>query len=100
MSRKFKVSGIPTLILLDGETGAALTADGRSIVAEDPEGVQFPWKPKPLSELIGNKFVGTGLKDVGMEAIEGKVLGLYFSAHWVSPFKSLSCIILLCLYKL
>ena len=84
LSRKFKVSGIPTLILLDGETGAVLTADGRSIVAEDPEGTQFPWKPKPLSELIGEEFVTTGLKEVGKEAIEGKVLGLYFSAHWVS----------------
>ncbi|XP_065891038.1 nucleoredoxin-like [Dysidea avara] len=85
LSRKFKVSGIPTLILLDGETGAVLTADGRSIVAEDPEGTQFPWKPKPLSELIGEEFVTTGLKEVGKEAIEGKVLGLYFSAHWCGP---------------
>jgi len=84
LSRKFKVSGIPTLILLDGETGAVLTADGRSIVAEDPNGENFPWKPKPLSELIGDKFVDTSMKEVGLEKIEGKVLGLYFSAHWVS----------------
>lgn len=67
-----------------------MTNDGRSIVQDDSEGVQFPWKPKPLSELIGDKFVshasevGKEASEVGKEAIEGKVLGLYFSAHWVS----------------
>lgn len=60
-----------------------MTNDGRSIVQDDSEGVQFPWKPKPLSELIGDKFVSHA-SEVGKEAIEGKVLGLYFSAHWVS----------------
>ena len=84
MSRKYKVSGIPTLVLLEADTGKTITTDGRSIVAEDPNGENFPWKPKPLSELIGDKFITTDMKEVGSEAIEGKILGLYFSAHWVS----------------
>ena len=86
LSRKFKVSGIPTLVLLEADTGKTITTDGRSIVVEDPEGVNFPWKPKPLAELIGDKFIHNNMKEVGVEAIEGKVLGLYFSAHWVSVF--------------
>ena len=86
MSRKYKVSGIPTLVLLEADTGKTITTDGRSIVAEDPNGDNFPWKPKPLTELIGDKFIKNDKKEVGKEAIEGKVLGLYFSAYWVSVF--------------
>ena len=71
---------------MEADTGKVITTDGRSIVVEDPEGANFPWKPKPLSELIGEKFVTKEKKEVGSEAIEGKVLGLYFSAHWVSIF--------------
>lgn len=84
LSRKYKVSGIPTLVLLEADTGKVITTDGRSIVAEDPEGANFPWKPKPLSELIGENFISGDKKEVGRKAIEGKILGLYFSAHWVS----------------
>ncbi|EGB12089.1 hypothetical protein AURANDRAFT_16440, partial [Aureococcus anophagefferens] len=29
LSRKFKVQGIPTFVLVDGETGELITADGR-----------------------------------------------------------------------
>lgn len=78
------MSGIPTLVLLEADTGKTITTDGRSIVVEDPEGANFPWKPKPLSELIGEKFITNDKKEVGNDAIEGKILGLYFSAHWVS----------------
>ena len=71
-------------MLLEADTGKVITTDGRSIVAEDSTGANFPWKPKPLSELIGDKFINGEKKEVGIEAIEGKILGLYFSAHWVS----------------
>ena len=88
MSRKYKVSGIPTLVLLEADTGKTITTDGRSIVAEDPEGMNFPWKPKPLAELIGDKFIKNNAEKVGGDAITGKVLGLYFSAHWVRTISS------------
>lgn len=83
LSKKFKVEGIPTFVLLDAD-GNVITTSGREEVGSDPKGENFPWKPKPLSELIGDKFQG---KDgmVGLEAIKGKVLGIYFSAHWCPP---------------
>jgi nucleoredoxin len=55
LSRQFGVQGIPTLVILDPNTGNLITQDGRAEVEEDPEGLKFPWKPeppKPLEPLI------------------------------------------------
>lgn len=83
LSKKFKVRGIPTFVILD-KTGQVLTADGRSKVSSDPNGQSFPWKPKTFREVMGNSFrKGDAL--VGEEAIAGKTLGIYFSAHWCPP---------------
>ncbi|XP_067671480.1 nucleoredoxin-like [Haliotis asinina] len=41
---KFGVTGIPTLVLLDGKTGEMITKDGRGVVQTDPNGDKFPWK--------------------------------------------------------
>merc|ERR1719326_269336 len=56
LSKKFKVRGIPTLVILDAD-GSVITTDGRSAVSEDPTGAAFPWKPKPVSELLGGELV-------------------------------------------
>lgn len=84
LSKSFKVTGIPTLVFLDGKTGNLITVDGRSIVAEDPKGLDFPWTPKDVTELIP----GPLLKDTKGEMtqwseLKEDVIGLYFSAHWV-----------------
>merc|ERR1711977_662116 len=55
LSKKFKVQGIPTLVILDAE-GNVITKDGRSKVASDPKGAQFPWKPPSFADIIGEKF--------------------------------------------
>ncbi len=51
LSSKFKVNGIPTLVVLDGQTGEVITSDGRAAVDEDPEGSEFPWRPKSVAEV-------------------------------------------------
>ena len=86
-------------MLLEADTGKVITTDGRSIVVEDSEGVQFPWKPKPLAELIGDKFITNDKKEVGSEAIDGKILGLYFSAHWVNAVLYISNFIMRILFS-
>jgi len=48
LSDKYQIEGIPTLILLDGNSGEILNENGDpdrvSHVAEDPDGIKFPWK--------------------------------------------------------
>jgi len=62
LSNKYKVQGIPTLVLLD-EDGNVITTDARNKIPADRAGVGFPWRnpivsiyltfvPKPLRILI------------------------------------------------
>uniref|UniRef100_A0A7S4P5Z5 Thioredoxin domain-containing protein n=1 Tax=Paramoeba aestuarina TaxID=180227 RepID=A0A7S4P5Z5_9EUKA len=84
LSKKYGVQGIPTLVLLDNQ-GNVLTKDGRSAITQNPGG--YPWPARTLSDMLGTSFVskeGT----VGKEAIEGKYLGLYFSASWCPPCRA------------
>merc|ERR1719164_224026 len=86
LSSKFKVRGIPTLVILDTD-GTTITTDGRSAVSEDPTGEAFPWKPKPLSETLGGDLVldGQAGAKVPIADLASKHLLLYFSAHWCPP---------------
>lgn len=45
LSKKFEVSTIPKLVLLDGDTGKIICSNAKDqIMHLDPEGVNFPWK--------------------------------------------------------
>lgn len=94
LSSKFKVQGIPTLVFLDGETGALITSEGRSKVTTDPKGENFPWHPIPLSELMKGP-VQSKEGEVQLEkAIEGKITGIYFSAHWCPPCRGFTPVLI------
>jgi len=86
LSKKFKVEGIPTLVIVDGE-GNTITTDGVSAVSEDPVGNDFPWKPKSMQELMEGAVLKKESATVDIKsAFEGKAaVGLYFSAHWCPP---------------
>ena len=84
LSKRFKVSGIPSLVFVT-DTGELITTDGRSAIMDDPEGAEFPWTPKTFAESLGTSFIGQGGETVSEEAIRGKTLGIYFSAHWCPP---------------
>jgi len=91
LSKKYKVQGIPSLVIIDAK-GQTITTDGRSAVIKDPEGTNFPWKPKPFSEIIGKRFL-KGDAEVGAEAFAGKTLAIYFSAHWCPPCRGFTPIL-------
>ncbi len=53
LSQAFGVQGIPTLVVLD-EDDKVITKGGRGAVDADPDGLEFPWRPKPFEKLNGN----------------------------------------------
>lgn len=88
LSKKYKVQGIPSFIILDGK-GEVITKDGRSKVTMDAEFKNFPWKPVPVDKCLSNLLTSDN-KVVSFEesGAKDKVLGLYFSAHWCGPCRS------------
>jgi len=88
LSKQFKVQGIPSVIILNAE-GKVITKEGRAAISSDPTGEDFPWTPKTFQEIMkGATFLSEGGKRVNAEALNGKTLGLYFSAHWCPPCKA------------
>ncbi|KAK3248794.1 hypothetical protein CYMTET_41752 [Cymbomonas tetramitiformis] len=88
LSKKFKVSGIPSLVILDDE-GKVITTDGRGAVTDSEFIANFPWSPPTLEDVLGDRFVDQDGKDVTLSSLTsaGKNIGLYFSAHWCPPCK-------------
>jgi len=88
LSKKFKVSGIPSLVLLDGRTGKTINKDGRSALGNDPKGAKFPWVPPTIASAIGSRLVKPDGTEVdAAAALGGKTYAVYFSAHWCGPCK-------------
>jgi len=108
LSKEYDISGIPTLVLLD-EDGSLLTADGRSLLMSTQFGeLKAKVTEKRLAEqrfndqllvLKSNPFKPSAFfndrsivdKDgnsISATALEGKIIGLYFSAHWCGPCRS------------
>jgi len=98
LSSKFGVRGIPSLIMLEAETGKVIGKDCRSAVAQDGA-AGFPWADPTVKgalaeyEAKGGKLrrcAGAGDK-AGEETTateivaSGKHLLLYFSASWCGP---------------
>jgi len=50
LSNAMNVEGIPSFVIVDKD-GSVITKDGRAAVTEDPTGAEFPWYPKPVSNL-------------------------------------------------
>jgi nucleoredoxin len=91
VNKKDKVQGIPTLVILDGATGATITKDGREAVINDPRGNELPWKPPTIWDALGSEFLqGTDGETEDLEEVRGRasVIGLYFSAHWCGPCRN------------
>jgi len=78
------VKGVPVLLLVDADSGSLITDGGRQAVMDDREGTNFPWFPELLSTVLysGPLLKGTEEMDA-RDALQNKVKGIYFSAHWV-----------------
>jgi len=84
LSKKFKVSGIPALIILD-EQGELINKEGRSCVMNDPA----EWKPPTLWEALSGELLSKGGKATVEQLREqSDAIALYFSAHWCPPCRN------------
>jgi nucleoredoxin len=81
LANQYGAQGIPHLVVLDKD-GTVLQQDGVGEVSIDPEGSNFPWRPKALVDLIPNEYLTTDNKRRPMSELDDKYLMLYMSAHW------------------
>jgi predicted DCC family thiol-disulfide oxidoreductase YuxK len=64
------LQGIPHLVILDGDDATVITLDGRTAIAKDQYGLEFPWRartllnmmPKPLKRMVKAQIVKVVLK--------------------------------------
>ena len=80
LSKTFSVTGIPCLVLID-ENGRVITKKGVQAVMAGGQ-KEFPWRPKTPQQLMGPTLVTKSGEVPLAEAIAGKTIALYFSAHW------------------
>lgn len=83
--------GIPHLVILDGDDATVITLDGRTAIAKDQYGLEYPWRartlmnflPKPLKRLVKAQLakVGTSLQNLLQGFIQGIAPGKV--AHWL-----------------
>ena len=105
LDAKYEVSGIPTLVIINGDTGATITDDGRSALFEvefdslnkygeekAKKGAEKKAKLDQLKEkfdlskiFTDNSIIDKEGKDVSLSSFQDKILGIYFSAHWCPP---------------
>ncbi|XP_014808471.1 PREDICTED: nucleoredoxin-like [Calidris pugnax] len=87
---KYRVSNIPSLIFIDASTGKVVCRNGLLVIRDDPEGLEFPWGPKPFSEVVAGPLLRNNGQTLDSTALEGSHVGVYFSAHWCPPCRSLT----------
>jgi len=88
LSKQFKSSSIPALILLDTKTGQVLSKDRCSVIMGETAGEHFPWAPKSLDDLLGEVLInGAGDEVNHVTTLAGKHFTLYVSAQQCPPCK-------------
>lgn len=78
---------IPLLVVIDKD-GAVIVPDGVGEVTLDETGSNFPWRPKPVVELLPADYIDQQKVHHSMQELDDKYLMLYFSAHWCPPCKA------------
>ncbi|RXN03888.1 nucleoredoxin [Labeo rohita] len=87
---KYKVTSIPSLVFIDATTGKVVCRNGLLVVRDDPKGLEFPWGPKPFAEVVAGPLLRNNRQTTDSSALEGSYVGVYFSAHWCPPCRSLT----------
>lgn len=81
LSKKFKVNGIPSLVMLDA-SGNLITDKARGKL-DEPD--TYPWIPPTFADVMKDANIISKDGPVNVSELQGKPLGIYFSAHWCPP---------------
>jgi nucleoredoxin len=89
LSKKYKVQGIPTLVVLDSDL-SLITSKGRDLVTETKSKPTFKfddYRPKKFWDIVGNSpVVDKSGKSMDINDLKANdFIGVYFSAHWCPP---------------
>ncbi|GLV36728.1 hypothetical protein CBL_02437 [Carabus blaptoides fortunei] len=100
LSRRYRIKvGVPTLVLLDVD-GATITCSGKERLVEDPLGDGFPWRPRPVDQVLKDIILVSGRLyeeehseapggDIRYQDLSADIIrGFYFSAHWCPPCRA------------
>lgn len=84
ITKRYKLKGIPVLLLLKAVSCDLISTDGRGIITEDVDGVDFPWDPEPIKETMQGPVLDKDSEEIPFESIANeKTIGIYFHALWV-----------------
>jgi nucleoredoxin len=98
LDSRYRVEGIPTVVVVDVEGGKmeTVTADAAAAIRADPAGLDFPWRPDPWETMLTTPLGGGAnapalvrkdeasgqLVAVGAEQLSGKTVAIYFGGEW------------------
>ncbi|VDK78903.1 unnamed protein product [Onchocerca ochengi] len=96
--RALRYCSTPSLIVLDASSRQIITDDGRRLLQDDPNGLNFPWCNATAEELFQGAVLRNckevdGTKKIVVENFQNlkpTVKGLYFGANWCPPCRSFS----------
>uniref|UniRef100_A0A0R3S4Z8 Thioredoxin-like_fold domain-containing protein n=1 Tax=Elaeophora elaphi TaxID=1147741 RepID=A0A0R3S4Z8_9BILA len=96
--RALRYCSTPSLIVLDASSRQIITDDGRRLLQDDPNGLNFPWYNATPEELfqgavLRNCKEADGTKKIvteNFQNLKSTVKGLYFGANWCPPCRSFS----------
>ena len=52
LAPKYQLKGIPHLVILDGDDASIISLDGRTLIAKDQHGLEYPWRPRTLLSIL------------------------------------------------
>ncbi|XP_049824373.1 nucleoredoxin isoform X2 [Aethina tumida] len=99
LSRRYRIkSGVPTLVLLDRD-GGTISVSAQERLVEDPCGNSFPWRPRPVDQVLKDVVLQPGglyfrehqnstKEDIRYQDLKDGVRGFYFSANWCPPCRA------------
>ncbi|XP_045466964.1 nucleoredoxin-like [Harmonia axyridis] len=98
LSRRYRIkSGVPTLVLLDKD-GSTISISAQDKLLEDPHGLNFPWRPRPVEQVLKDvTLLPGGIFFSEHQNTEGNIFyrdipdgikGFYFSANWCPPCRA------------